>query len=688
MFKRFRSIKAQFLAISIMIILVLLIAIGGIVKYQVSTKARKDYFANSNERMETVARTIKIFYDQIDNDINMFAKHPLVLQSVNNITTYKNNNEKIQITPSRNGGVEQEIFEMFKHYANTHKGTKYVYLATKDGGYLVYPEGVVEKNYDPTKRVWYKTALSGNGSIKRTAPYLSLEDKSVNISNVRSFADKDGNLLGVIGIDVEQSVISDMLNKMKIGKTGFFMLAHNTGIILADGNNPDNNFKRIEEVGIEGLDKILDKNLKTFNITIDGEKYVTNLYRVDGIDWVLASFMSENELIADAQNIFFKILIALIIVLIITIVFISVSVKRITTPIIKTSDYLQLLAEGDFSKEIDHKYLVRKDEIGAMMNSINNMKNSLKNLMNSIKSESIVIEGEVEYVMNHMYVLNDNLGEISATTEELAASMEEMAASSEEMTATSQEIEIAVQTMTKRSQEGAIAASEISERAKNTKENIHAAQKKIYEVFTNTKKELEEAIKNSKVVEQIHILSESIMQITEKTNLLALNAAIEAARAGEAGRGFSVVAEEIRKLAEQSKDTVLKIQDVTTKVINSVDNLSSSSNSLLTFMSTDVVDNYKVMLDLAEKYDGDAKFVDELVNEFSTTSEELLAFIKNVLVAIESVASAANEGAMGTTDIANRAVEVNGKSNEVVEQVLRSKKSVDKLKEEVAKFKV
>ena len=284
--------------------------------------------------------------------------------------------------------------------------------------------------------------------------------------------------------------------------------------------------------------------------------------------------------------------------------------------------------------------------------------------------------------------MNNDVEEVSATTEELSANMEETAASAEEMSATSQDIERAVQSIAQKSQEGATQAGEINKRAEDTKANVQASQKKAKEIFTNTKTELERAIEASKVVEQINVLSDSIMDITSQTNLLALNAAIEAARAGEAGKGFSVVADEIRKLAEQSKDTVTEIQSITVKVIESVKNLSDSSSNLLTFVSTDMDNDYKTMLNVADKYSEDASFVDTLVMDFSSTSQELLASLQDVLKTIEGVAQAASEGAGCTTDIASKILEVNNKSNDVLQEALKSEESANKLKEEISKFKI
>jgi len=201
--------------------------------------------------------------------------------------------------------------------------------------------------------------------------------------------------------------------------------------------------------------------------------------------------------------------------------------------------------------------------------------------------------------------------------------MEESLASAEEMLAASKEIETFIDTIVQGAKEGSREAREINSRAENIKKSVNKSEQKANLVIIEVINDVEKSIENSSVIEQIKILSETIMQITSQTNLLALNASIEAARAGEAGKGFSVVAEEIRKLAEESKVTVVEIQNISYKVTESVTDLSNNSQKLIKFVENDVVEDYKSMLDVADRYSDDAKFVDSLVTKFSLTSEEL-----------------------------------------------------------------
>ncbi|HBJ1651372.1 methyl-accepting chemotaxis protein [Clostridium botulinum] len=372
---------------------------------------------------------------------------------------------------------------------------------------------------------------------------------------------------------------------------------------------------------------------------------------------------------------------------VLSVVFGIMIINTIIKPLNMLKVELDSLAErgGDLTQEIE---INSEDEIKDLSVSLNKFIQNLRNIIKQVNESSNSIEGVTELIKDNVTKLNSDIEEVSATTEELAANMEETAASSEEMLATSQEIEEVVKSISQKSQEGAIKAGEISNRAEDTKINVQASEMKSTELFKSTKIELEEAIQESKVVEEINVLSESIMQITSQTNLLALNAAIEAARAGEAGKGFSVVAEEIRKLAEQSKDTVIEIQNITGKVTSAVGNLSSSSDKLLKFMSIDVYNDYKKMLDVADKYSEDAEFVDSLVTDFSSSSEELLASLQEVIKTIDGVSQAANEGAGGTTDIASSILQVNDKSNSVLENSLKSQENAKKLKEEISKFKI
>lgn len=396
------------------------------------------------------------------------------------------------------------------------------------------------------------------------------------------------------------------------------------------------------------------------------------------------SLSNSNSSVANIRNI--SIGIGLISILIIVLIALIIS-STITKQLKLLKKNIDNLVEkgGDLTQKIA---IYSKDEIGDLAQTINKFLENLRLIMIEVNQCSDSVGEASVKVANYLGELNFSVEEASATTEELSAGMEETAASAEEVEASSTEMESAIEAMTQKAQQGSEAARGISIKAEELKNNTVESQKLAEEVYIETKEKLEEALVQSKAVEQISVLSDSILQISSQTNLLALNAAIEAARAGEYGKGFAVVADEIRKLAEDSKDTVNEIQRVTMEVISSVGNLSDNSKKVMDFIDTTVRENYQEMLETGKQYYNDAVYMDNLMLDFSSTAEELTASVEGIIKAMGDVAKTVTDGATGTQNIAEKTISIANKVNDIQKQMEISGENAENLKQTIGKFKI
>ena len=264
--------------------------------------------------------------------------------------------------------------------------------------------------------------------------------------------------------------------------------------------------------------------------------------------------------------------------------------------------------------------------------------------------------------------------------------MEETAAGAQEMNATSYEIQEQIAQVAEKAINGMEAAKEIKARAEKLKADSEKSRNNAHAVYEQTNENLRKSIEKAKSIEKIQQLTDTILNISSQTNLLALNAAIEAARAGEFGRGFTVVAEEIRKLAEDSKNAVEEIQAVVNEVMESVDNLVNDSRNILDFVDGQVINDYEVLVNTGEQYSTDADYINNLMQSFSVTSSKLHESTTHLLKAIEEITAAANEGATGSSNIAQSSASIIKKADEVFHYAAETNNSAQKLSEKVEKF--
>ncbi len=569
----------------------------------------------------------------------------------------------------------------------------FIPYASRDGNQVV----VLPAYDDQTDMTWYNKPkeLKGTYITEPTVYNVNGQDISM-VSLAMPIIDDTGKFLGVISLDYKLDTLEKLVSEKKpLG--GTVELISNKGIYIASGEDPSLKMQDAKESGND-LGKIISetsqgKESYTYGKSVKDNKevlivsYPVNLENTK-TNWILCSEIPNEKILESYNKIFNVILVAALISLIIVILVIGLVIKKMTKGIKYAEKQMRLLASGDLTIEINNKYLEREDEIGKMFQSVSEMQKSYKKIITEINNECNIVLSSVNVTKGKIDDLNIMISDVSATTEQLSASMEETAASTEEVNASSINMETAIKTMEASIMTGEMAAKEIEERAINLKSDAIKSKEVSNDVALKMQDGLKTAVGKAKAVDKINELTGKILEITEETNLLALNAAIESARAGDAGKGFAVVAEEIRKLAETSKETAIEIQKINREVVGAVDDLKETSNEVIKFIGTQVIEDYDKLVDTGEQYRNDAVVFNELVNNIGEISKELISGTENIITAINEVSQATNEGAAGTTTIAAKSNDVVYLTEGVIEQTAKTKECTDKLLEVVSIFKV
>lgn len=517
---------------------------------------------------------------------------------------------------------------------------------------------------------------------------------------------------GAYSEEEARKLAADLVRELRYGESGYFWIDTYEGdnvVLLGQDTEGTNRMEAEDSQGYQMIKDIIkngqqeDGGFTEYYYPKEGstENYPKRAYSkaFEPWEWVVGTgnYVDELEELAvqnneSVKNIFETtrgISIAAIVIVVLLLMAIALFiVVDITKSLGAVVRQLNCMAEGDYTRDYMKKFVKRRDDFGGLARSMEDMKTSMVKPISQVQTESENISFAAGSVNECVAKLNDDIASVSAATEELSAGMQETAATTTMADESAGEIHAAVQQIARRSQDGAQGAAEIKGRAEKTNIRIKGAQEKAVLLKKEIQQDLESALENAKVIDQIYELSGVIMNVVSQTNLLSLNASIEAARAGEAGKGFAVVAGEIGTLAEQSRQTVIQIQEVTQEVTQAVENLSSNARKLLEFVVKDVTADYEGFLTIGEQYDQDGASVDELMSEFSTIAQELSGNMEGIKNSMSDISKAAEEGAEGTTEIAQRASVIAEESAEVLEQVTRTRQSAETLRAEIGKFHV
>ncbi len=566
-----------------------------------------------------------------------------------------------------------------------------LYCGTKDSRFIQSnKEAEVPEGYDPVARGWYQQAAEKGGAIV-TDPYMdAVTGQMCTTIAVPVYIDDE--LAGVVGLDVTLATVTELTGSIDYEEGVYGFLVDSSGQYVAHKNKKfeptGDTAVAAEDVvpGMKGMLEGTDSGVERMP-DYDGSACYFAVSGIKGSLWKLGVVVPAANLMGSLAAMVGVAAAAALVIIVFVALFMAWLIGRMLEPV----QMLKQFASGDFSehavsaKGVPKEYRNETEQIRIATAEV---KQQMREIILNTKQEAEKIGGIAEGASAGMAVLDKEIDGIF----ELAAHVSEQTTRARMLTENikenGQELGDAIENVARKAEEAAEQSNGIMERAGKQYEASGQSAREAVALCSEAGKELEKAISDSRKVHEIDALTEEILAISSQTNLLALNASIEAARAGEAGKGFAVVAEEIRQLADHSRQAVDKIRKVTENVVQNVAFLSENARRLLGFMNGKVMEDYKGMTELAEAYQKDAAFYNDISSDLGASSQEMNASMAGINESIGVIAELAGGIAEFMENMEQSAEESRENSKAVMERMAELFRLSELLNETVASFRV
>lgn len=541
-------------------------------------------------------------------------------------------------------------------------------------------------DWKATQRGWYKAAKAANGQYVVTQPYVDAATQKMVTTITRTMSK------GCIAADVALDDMIKITDSIKVGQKGYAYLVDQTGHVVSHPVYSYDEKETIVDLTPIGKSLLSDKPVLISGITDlefdrttkevikTGEASVYSMPIINN-QFYLVTVLSKEEQMQPVYSLILKMsLIAVAIVL--ACIFISFLVARgISRPVIQLTGIARKFEAGDFSENNNaalSKTVKRGDEIGVLAKTFVSIQKNMRDMLG-------IINDVVQSISSDVKVLDESSATLSESSNAITTATQDVAKGASDLAYDTSSIATAANNVSQALNETLEQNKLLSHSSQKTQTVIGDGRSKLtllgktatenIEIIKTIGSLIDKVNQNSEVVNQ---KMEAINQISSQTNLLALNASIEAARAGESGRGFAVVADEIRKLADQSSNTVVEVYKSMEATRTSVEETTKVMENL----TANATHQELALKDVGLGYDNIEKTSMEMIGAVETSTEA----IKNLFQDIKELDASSQNISAVSQETAASSEEVSSTTESQLSLVTRMKVQIEDLSESCAKL--